>query len=160
MFALSQLFVEWAGGRVMWGRAASSWPGQPGKLPPSRVLLSFALSHRWQTHPGEHRSSSESFKKSASSFFHGIIHSASLGSFSLWMKQWPIPICSSRQIAIMRTKTVVRPLAVLQVFRLHDCRFSSVMPNHGNTATYTILPLTLSQLWGRENSAVYQVLGS
>jgi hypothetical protein len=86
------------------------------------------LSHRWQTHPGEHRSSSESFMKSASSFFHGIIHSASLGSFSLGMKQWPIPICSSAvQIAVMRTKTVVRPLAVLQIFRLHYCRFSSVM---------------------------------
>jgi hypothetical protein len=146
----------------MWRRAASSWPGQPGKLPPSRVLPSFAPSHRWQTHPGEHRSSSESFMKSASSFFHGIIHSASLYSFLLGMKQWPIPICSFRfvQIAVMRTKTVVHPLAVLQIFRLHYCRFFSVMLNPGNTATYTILPLTLSQLWGRENCAVYRLLGS
>lgn len=43
-------------------------------------------------------------------------------------------------------------LAVLQIFSLHDRGFSSVMPDSGHTATYTIhLPLALSQLWGKEN---------
>jgi hypothetical protein len=89
MFALSQLFVEWAGGRVMWGRAASSWPGQPGKLPPSRVLLSFPLSHR--VIAGRHiPENTAHLQKALRNRRLVIIHSTSLGSFSLWMKQSPV----------------------------------------------------------------------